>query len=145
MTSLLFLDVDGVLNFHGSSNEFADECVENLKSIVNRTKTQIVLSSTYKLDPGAFERLKTRLGSISFFNACPCTPDLLDSGLSRKHEIVAVLSQYKPVSWVVLDDGDLLDDISDSTYELLETHFVRTDPKKGISSEDVEKAVAILL
>jgi len=46
---ILFLDVDGVLNYYGCVNEFDNICLTNLYKIVKSTDCKIIISSTYKL------------------------------------------------------------------------------------------------
>ena len=61
---LLFLDVDGVLNNSNKSKEFDEQCIKNLKNIVNHTNCKIIISSTYRLENSSFNRLWNTLSSF---------------------------------------------------------------------------------
>jgi len=66
---LIFLDVDGVLNRDSTEGKFADECVELLAEIVNRTQAKIVLSSTWRYTDETRNILRSKLQEHSILAA----------------------------------------------------------------------------
>ena len=152
---ILFLDFDGVLNFH---NSFHDEdyanrfpldrnIMPNLKLIIEKTDAIIVLTTTWKEYWDAFH--PDDLGKK--FNECfaefglTITNKTSDIGiLERAYEIELYLKQVafnpKEDTFCILDDLD----IDFSTNSLLKNNFVHTNAEFGITKEDALKAIAIL-
>lgn len=59
----IFLDVDGVLNEH-CEVPLIRECLENLASVVNETKANIIVSSSWREYPDMMEILKDALKGV---------------------------------------------------------------------------------
>ena len=49
MQPLIFLDIDGVLNSHHSDYELYQPYIKNLKTLVDATDAQIILSSSWQM------------------------------------------------------------------------------------------------
>ena len=149
---VIFLDVDGVLNFHGSSFEFDFNCLNNLSKIVNTTQSKIIISSTYKLSSDSFNRLWNELEkfnikqSIFSIDNFKYTPDLCDSGLDRSDEIIASINSlanfYNIVSWIAIDDGNLLN--NEVNKIILEKHFYKINSKFGLTDLDSNNIINLI-
>ncbi len=147
---VIFLDVDGVLNYHGSNSEFDQICLDNLSKIVNTTKCKIVISSTYKLSQISFDRLwnefekfnipKSTYSLENFYY----TPDLCDNGFDRTDEIlqslVNIQNYYNIISWVAIDDANLLE----NNNEILKKHFYKINSKYGLTETDSKNIIDLL-
>lgn len=148
-TSIIFLDVDGVLNCD-SAKALApsgalgvmDSKVKLLRTIIDLTDAKVVLSSDWRLcEPGNrdYKYLENKLwykGGIKIYGK---TPDI--DWRRRGQEILAWLGQHPQVtSWVVLDDIRF-DDFSRPEFV---GHLVITDYKIGLMDLDALKAVKIL-
>lgn len=155
---IIFLDVDGVLNsqsYHlrcklndNSEWEIDEECVKNLKTIVDKTGADIVLSSTWRRMKDS-HRLSIRLNMILDkygLHISGKTPWLHGE---RPKEIKTWLDNYISKgngikSFVILDD-----DFSVDEYKKygLENNVVKTsfyEENGGLRMEHVEKAIYIL-
>lgn len=145
---IIFLDVDGVLNYNGYNSELLEiKCVNNLKKIIDITHCKIIISSTYRLSDISFNLLFDELKKYSIMmdkltiSEYLKTPDL--EYMSRCDEILYTVNQikndkrYNLLSWIVLDDGELLN------KELI-PYFVKTNYNTGISEENVLSAIFLL-
>ena len=61
---LLFLDVDGVINYHKCKNEFDKKLLLKLYKIVKLTQCKIIISSTYRLENHSIKRLWNALENV---------------------------------------------------------------------------------
>lgn len=158
---LLFLDVDGVLNYNmckakvGIYYGVEEEKVKLLKKIIDATDAKIVLSSTWRREitvgmpvecqtnPFAIELMsKLQAEGLKIYDMTE-----MDSNDSeRKQQIEALIKDYRksgqPVeAWVVLDD-DIFEGFDEEEFA---KHFVNTKFWfDGLSDDDVHKAIAIL-
>lgn len=149
MSSMLFLDIDGVLNSvdywrrcefrMARINEEAIDraAVERLNAIVDRTGCDLILSSAWRglgrLDDAI--RVQKVLGSRGFRHCLNgCTPFL---GADRHVEIGEVIDGLQPARFVVLDDD------ADAWCDGMAGwgRFVKTDYRRGLLDEHVEQAV----
>ena len=154
---IIFLDVDGVLNSQSyllgckendnSEREIDEECVKNLKTIVDKTGADIVLSSTWR-------RMKDDHELAIYLNTILDKYGLHISGKTpwihgnRPEEIKVWLDNYISKgngikSFVILDD-EFYDEYK--KYGL-ENNVVKTsfyEENGGLRMEHVEKAVCIL-
>lgn len=152
---IIFLDVDGVLNYRGCKARSAtgclgidDEKVKLLRQIIDQTGAIVVLTSTWKTEwfPSAF------IGDL------PKDGQYLEKQLA-KHKVF-VRAKTEDSSWAQRGRG-ILDFIETSTYNVeqfvilddesfdfielgLENRFVKTNFADGLLPEHVEKAVCIL-
>ena len=146
--SIIFLDVDGVLNSKVSRDTGnhlpAEEHLDNLVRICTSVHAgTIVLSSTWRLDSDARDALAHVLASVglAFISATPdfsvsCKGDRVD-------EILSWLDTHctdgdRP--WVALDDLDLLL----MNPKLRPQHFVRTRDSIGLTRENADEAISLL-
>lgn len=163
---VIFLDFDGVLNSDQTEVEASSihpylyldpQLVKRVQQICDQTGAVIVLSTSWRT------RIHSSWAQESYLSLDELREALLSAGLTaevidvtpdlaredyigrtdltiwrcppRHREIVAWVEKNKPTSFVVLDD-----DINAK----IENHFVHTCYKKGITIEDVQKAVNIL-
>lgn len=146
--SIIFLDVDGVLNSKVSRDTGdhlpASEPLDNLVHIISSVHAgTIVLSSTWRLDSLQRNALAHVLASVglAFISATPdfsvsCKGDRVD-------EILSWLETHckdgnRP--WVALDDLDLLL----MNPKLRPPHFVRTRDSIGLTRENADEAIRLL-
>lgn len=153
---IIFLDIDGVLNYSGCKARSATGClgveeekVKLLRQIIDQTGAIVVLTSTWKTDwfktqyiedlPKNGQYLVRQLGKYRIF--------ILDktvdpSWAQRGQGILDFIetSKYNVEQFVILDDESF------DFIELgLENRFVKTGFfAKGLLPEHVEKAVCIL-
>jgi len=153
-TKILFLDVDGVLNNTETMIEFDEKCINKLKDIVEKTECKIVISSTYRLESSSFNRLWKKLEDFKIIMSQNSlidylyTPDFENK--TRADEINFVLTKirddtrYKIISWIVLDDCNILNDSSPFINQLFTPHFIKINNKTGITEEDSQLAIFLL-
>jgi HAD domain in Swiss Army Knife RNA repair proteins len=103
---IIFSDIDGVLNCKRTPNPrkfpyiVDPKLVDRLRSIIELTGAQVVLSSTWRYDPAGL--FSARHWGIPFIGV---TPDLPHE--PRRNEILAWLKQHPTISrYAVLDDED---------------------------------------
>lgn len=152
---LIFLDVDGNLNYLGCKARSAtgclgieDEKVKLLRQIIDHTDASVILTSTWKTDwfrtqyiedlPKDGQYLVRQLGKYGIF-ILDKTED--PSWAQRGQGILDFIenSKYNVEQFVILDDESF------DFIELgLENHFVKTSFADGLLPEHVEKAVSIL-
>ena len=163
---VIFLDVDGVLNsiddlmeYREKNNitktilydDIADKRLELLKQLVEKTKAEIVISSSWRMGwirngkpkefnkEGLMYKLVSRLSDYGLKHI-DVTPYLYDSNIRyyRGDEIREWLNQHPEVeSFVILDDED-------DMCEFTNTNLVQTSYDHGLLQEHVDKAIKIL-
>lgn len=149
---VIFLDVDGVLNFAGTEAKtpngcmgIADTCVKKLKQIVDETNAFIVLISTWKrewnmdiekcLPNGKYLVKKLDRRGLHIMDK---TEDHIDD---RGKGIYEWLKRHPNVTdWVVLDD-EVFDDYKDY---IPQDNRVITNYILGLTDSDAEQAIEIL-
>jgi len=153
---IIFLDVDGVLNYTNCNCEFSKIHLNRLLRIIKNTNSKIIISSTYKLSSKSILLLWNTLENAGINRKTYCiekylhTPDLLDLSLTRTDEIISTIneinldSDYNITSWVVIDDGNLSDMGSQINRNLIKNHFIKINPKTGLIDSDVERIIEIL-
>lgn len=151
---VIFLDIDGVLNFNGCRDKIGglyfvnDNRIKLLKEIIDATEAKIVLSSTWRIgwydrDYGLhsphvedFNKLEEKLNEsgITFISRTPMSPDGY-----RGKEIKSWLDNWNgdPVeSFVIIDDDN---DMKPFMDRLVQTSF-----NKGLQQKNVDKAIRLL-
>ena len=144
MTSVLFLDFDGVLNSHRFlikitkegllRNELDPDAVERLNMIVDRTGCKVVVSSSWRiLHP--IDELQKSLEAVGFkHKLLDTTPHL---GKHRGIEIQAWLDDHGPFdAFAIVDDDSDMDGVMDK--------LVKTSLYTGLMPEHVEALIALL-
>lgn len=151
---IIFLDVDGVLNYDGCSARCGfyygveDSKVELLKKIIDATGAKIVLSSTWRLgfdnkghrleDHAKYLKEKLAKYGLEIYGM---TPEVGGWHGQRGREIKLWLTAHEETDeWVVLDD-EYFDDFPENG---IMPHWVETYDLYGLTEEDVEKAINIL-
>ena len=121
-----------------------------LKEIIEKTKAEIVLSSTWRKgwvlksenpcnsneDVCLFEALEEKLADYDI-ELMGCTEEI---GI-RGEEITEWLENHngeQVESYVVIDDSD------EEDLEQFSTHFIQTDIKDGLTKTHVEQAIHLL-
>jgi hypothetical protein len=155
MNKIIFLDVDGVLNWqetwqgpHKDSCSTLDpDCCDELKRIVKATKATIVLSSTWRLsfpDGRNAIKLKDWLSDrgLTIHSLTPNLWDEYGTVMCRGHEIKRWLDGHKTEfpdpQFVILDDDN---DMNPDQQEF----FVQTSFQNGgLTPELADKAIEIL-
>ena len=152
---IIFLDIDGVLNYGGCKARSATGClgveeekVKLLRQIIDQTGAIVVLTSTWKTDWFPTE----------FIEDLPKDGQYLEKQLA-KHKVF-IRAKTEDPSWAQRGQG-ILDFIETSNYSVeqfvilddesfdfielgLENRFVKTNFTDGLLPEHVEKAVSIL-
>ena len=149
---VVFCDVDGVLNnartkdrspsgYTGVSNEL----IRRLKNIVVKTGAVIVLSSDWRLirdDPvhgKDYRYLVRKLKFAGYLKISDHTADI--SWQDRGLEIRRYLEEHPQITdFVILDDIPF----GDFKKNGLLSNLVLTDRTKGLTDDDVERAIRIL-
>lgn len=136
MMKVIFLDIDGVLN--SKQDRFSwdietDIHFIRLKRIVDKTRAQIVLSSSWRMGNSGRDIVHKRLQQfgMDFIDVTP-----IFSGQHRGREIADWLSRHEVESFVILDDEGDMDELVD--------HLVKTDMNVGLQDNDVDKAISLL-
>lgn len=154
MMKVLFLDIDGVLNYEGCTSFYGgvyfvtEEKLRLLVKIVNATKAKIVLISTWRqglkdlsegkesFEAGLTEALLDTLETYNLyiFDYTKC------NGATRGKQIEDwIYSTGETIeSFVILDDLDA------SQFEGYEDHLVQTDMRSGLEPYHVVSAIQIL-
>ena len=147
---VLFLDIDGVLNYNGCRERVDgyyfvnDDKILLLKQILDATDAKVVLSSTWRLGwiegweshKIHFEKLRDKLAEydIHFLSRTP----VLKDGYRGK-EIDDWLQHWtgEPIeSFVIIDD--------DADMKPYMNRLVRTSWMKGLEQKHVDKAIKML-
>ena len=148
--SLIFLDIDGVLNAHDWCEEaksclFRAECIENFNTILKTCEPVVVISSAwrYMILNGAttftgFEYMLRTHGVSEKLRVVGHTPSDEEIPL-RGDQISDWLKKNASQSphYVVIDDLDL--GISAAGHP-----FVHTEGKVGLTAVEAERVIAIL-
>lgn len=152
--NIIFLDIDGVLNFNGCRERIdtiyfvSDKKLRLLKWIVSRTNARLVLSSTWRLgwserDKGMeneevliFNRLEEKFKEygLTFLSKTPVSEDGY-----RGHEIRAWLNSWEGES---IESFLILDDHCD--MEPYKTYLLQTSFRHGLRIRDALRAIRML-
>lgn len=150
---VIFLDIDGVLNFHGSEARapggyvgIAEKCVKNLKQIIVETGAYLVLCSTWKDEWDKDEENCTPMGV--YLNkklkrhGLHIIDKTIDNTYNRGEGIHEWLSRHDNTeSWIVLDD-DIFPDYN--KYNIM-PHLVKTNfYVAGLEDQHIQKAIELL-
>lgn len=149
---LLFLDVDGVLHPVGAEagHFFQPQCMAALRSIVEATGAAIVLSSAWQAHAAGREDVNNALRSwgLPSFVATTVT-GVPGSGEERRaREITAWVRAHAAAcpTWVAIDDLPC-DEVAPppSLAPLLPArHFVRCNPRVGLTAALADRAIGLL-
>ena len=164
MNTVLFLDIDGVLNSHFWNNshqrEISDgtlideEKIKILAPLIKKTDAGLILHSGWRFwFDDERKPLRAEAGKLIDLLAKEglsingVTPDLTTKEIRRTKkfslvkadEILLWLKMHEGIAgWVVLDDLDLHN-------HFVEQHQVKPNPEVGLTLEDLKKAEKILM
>lgn len=154
---VIFLDIDGVLNTPSSESRCGeyigidDEKVENLKKIVENTKAEIVLISTWK----KYWRKEEKLKPLQDYSANYLDEKLAKQGLkavdktkdksdgrylSRGESVLEYVCRNSVENYIILDDCQFDYDGCGIADKL-----VKTKQAEGLTKAQAENACEILL
>lgn len=145
MFSILFLDIDGVLNtdtlndfkfheLHKGEGKLNSNCLKKLKYLIETIPNlRIVLSSSWRISEWSTSKLSY------YFNIYGIDPSIIIDKTprlqSRSIEISNWLDNNKLITqkWIAIDDCHLSLD-----------SFLKIDPNVGLTDENVNKIIEIL-
>ena len=143
---VIFLEIDGVLNttkdlLSYGSPLINQDLVQILKTIINKTRAKIVLSSSWRLDRESREMVKSSLSKkrLKFISCTPCLkPKKHQSWVNRCDEISAWLKTHEKIEkYVVLDEvfhaGLGFEDV-----------FFKTDEEVGLTKDIADSIINVL-
>ena len=143
--SIVFVDVDGVLNCTETNGCIDDDKLILLKEIINATNAKIVISSSWRNTTKKLNKLSNALHrhGIEYID---CTPNLLRYRKPEANRVCEIQSylksardKYNIQQWVAIDDYNL---IKHSSF--FKNHLVNTSVFHGIRKQDVKLAINIL-
>lgn len=114
-----------------------DEAIDLLKTIVESTNSEIVLSSSWRWYKESREKIREQLQkhNLKFIDI---TPTRTDKTLKREEEIQNWLESHpEVVNYVILDDEKI-------SCENMKKHHVRTTFSRGLTMESAQTAIEIL-
>lgn len=156
--SIIFLDIDGVLNsaHNWPENNLDERLITNLKTIIDETNAEIVLSSSWKnfFDENINTTHKLGLELLRVFDEKELKikditpyPDGRYT-INRGLEIKSYIDRHKITNYVVIDDDEFPDfkDIIDmNRFIKTESGTAMTSAKdEGLTSQLAQKAISIL-
>lgn len=149
--NIIFLDVDGVLNslnklisvynethkpHSGFSYPFDENCLENLKLLVQATNSKIVITSTWRKSK---EGINILLNNLKKYNldteVIGYTPNLSTSRELEIKQFLSLLNQQP--NFIILDD--------DYDFKELIQYLIKTDIQIGLSKKNVEDGIKKLI
>lgn len=139
---VIFLDVDGVINY-AASGPFDPTCLENLSKIVKATDAKIVLISTWRMVYGGDGTIKHKwavdfehnlaLFGMELYALAPYLDD------RRSVEVDKYLNENDVSHYLIIDDSD---------YDYSKKHpnnWIRPDAMHaGLTAELAQKCIGIL-
>lgn len=153
MTSVLFLDVDGVLNHRAcflpsrGGSPLCPDAIARLRSVVTFTGCQVVLSSTWRMLEKHVDKLRAAGGfpnphrewrTREFRTIVTSVMPRHEREACRGDEIAEWLSRHPEVGRYAIVDDD-----SDMLPEQM-PYFVQTSFEAGLLDEHAERLVALL-
>mmetsp|Transcript_6365 Transcript_6365/g.10074 ORF Transcript_6365/g.10074 Transcript_6365/m.10074 type:complete len:194 (-) Transcript_6365:51-632(-) len=158
---ILFLDVDGVLNYssmhYTKPLPLSEVHVKRIGKIVHTTQCKIAFSTSWRLRKNSREKLKDALNDIggidmaSAFIGCTPPPNILNKSLMKRSiEIRDFLSKLTPkyniLQYAIVDDTDLLQECAndDELKKVIVGHFIIIDGSKGITDDDMHSVINCL-
>lgn len=138
MQNLIFLDIDGVLNDNFS--DISDESIEILKQLINIYGAKVIIISSLQINGTIKNRqkLQERLEKYGLLNIDFIDPNYEGEicNIPLPSRILGIIDYLKnnPVeNYVILDDEFHI------YYRLTCLNYFRTNPHKGLISNDLDK------
>lgn len=145
--NIIFLDIDGVLNSHrklkevydithkphsGYNYPFDEVCLINLKELVEKTNSKIVITSTWRKDKEGKQKIIEVLKEYELDKHLLGYTPILNS--SRGEEIKEYLDNFETTpNFIILDD--------DTDMEDLIEFLIKTNTQVGLTKENTEQAI----
>ena len=150
MRNIIFLDVDGVLNSNNmcwNGIDVGEEFLVRLKTLVEQTKAEIVLSSTWRLFADTRRLLARYFKLHNIPKWVDTTPNL--ETVFRHEEIVQWLEEEQFLARFGIQDYRVLIIDDDRDAEILpkdkgvakDIMFIKTDPDRGFTQENLLSAL----
>ena len=144
---VLFLDVDGVLNTHGTAGTIDEAMAERVRRILRETGAYLVISSSWRRNPVLVSFLLQQLGKDAEVRWLGSTPNLVADettggvalNANRGEEIETWLrtnSKRGVRRFVILDDRNDMDNVRHN--------LVRTDADEGLTDNQADEAIQLL-
>ncbi len=141
---MIFLDCDGVVSPLHSASCFHPPQMRMLRTIVEATGAEIVLSSSWRTTDWGRQEVSKHLLLHGMKRFIDITPD--EPGISRAKEILKWIAgnsgKYRVVNFVALDDINLPACAPDR--EFFARHAVTTNGLSGLTEADVSKAITMM-
>lgn len=146
---IIFLDVDGVLNNHGTTTRNAHHfigldplLVERFKRLRQKTNAEVVLSSTWRLYPALYAEAEKAVGP--FLGRTPDLPGTPVGALiqpaTRGQEIQSWIHQNHFTGRFCI-----IDDMPPMCFHPHEAKLIRTSMSHGLTAEAAAKAETMLI
>lgn len=151
--NIIFLDIDGILNT-SADRRINRNMIKRLSGLVKETNSKVILHSGWRfwfnenMQPlnGQAKNLQEELWKEGI-TLSGKTPDLSDEDIKKSQafskvkasEILSWLDRQSDVDgWAVLEDLDLKN-------ETIKKHQIMPDPDTGLTDEDIDKAMALIM
>ena len=131
---IVFLDIDGVLAHDGSDAKLDAQCLRELDRLVDVTRAELVLTSSWR-DVFGLPETQRRLAAAGLRNRLAAAAPAITTG-TRTHEILAYLRTRPKAKFAVLDDVPI--------DKPLRKHLVLVDDFVGLTAADVNLAIRLL-
>ncbi|MBE6146455.1 MAG: hypothetical protein E7171_07515 [Firmicutes bacterium] len=145
--NIIFLDIDGVLNSHrklievykkthkphsGYNYPFDEICLNNLKELVEKTNSKIVITSSWRKDEEGRNKIIQTLKNYSLDQYIIGYTPILHQ--KRGIEIKSYLDTLETQpNFIILDD--------DTDMESLIDYLIKTNIQVGLTKENIEEAI----
>lgn len=148
--NIIFLDVDGVLNsinnlikvyekthrqHSGYNYPFDEECLNNLRFLVEETNSKIVITSTWRRHEKNIKVLLEKLDEYGLKDKVIGYTPILNEKRGKEIKKFLDTLDYK-TNFIILDD--------DTDMEDLITFLINTNPYFGLTKEDTDNGIKML-
>lgn len=134
MVKFLALDIDGVLNT-GAEYDLEAKLIRNLKTIIDKTDANIILTSSWKEDPLLLTALRASLANYNVWICAISEDKVYDrfTSLFKKLD-----KDFKHYQCVVLDDEKFdYDNLTENQKQC----FVFTNMSEGLTREKANEVI----
>lgn len=134
MVKFLALDIDGVLNT-GTEYDLEAKLIRNLKTIIDKTDANIILTSSWKEDPLLLTALRASLANYNVWICAISEDKVYDrfTSLFKKLD-----KDFKHYQCVVLDDEKFdYDNLTENQKQC----FVFTNMSEGLTREKANEVI----
>ena len=140
---ILFCDIDGVLTSEETAKKtgifgIEESKLELLKEILDKTGSELVITSKARF---LADMYKERLEIIKNYGIK--VRDAFEGSLTSVPKAIECLS-YLQNKVKDFDNYLILDDNDDSFSDYCKDHFIKIDPRVGLTKKDAEEAIKML-